>query len=507
MKSTPSSRRPAESRSPFPRTARGGFALALLATALGCGERAPAPAPAAAAPSGATKPSVLLVTVDTLRADHLSSWGYPRLTSPVVDSLAREGVRFASAWSQWPKTGPSFTSMFTSTYPKDNGNVRQVGLPTSCEFRMLAEELQRAGYATRAVVANGALSRDFRYDQGFDEYVQTWQDAGEMTHLERTGATRVTDLALAAAAGLDPARPWFLWVHYVDPHTPYSPPPPYRDRFQGDEWFDPARRLRVFPQKAHEMGGIGQKQSLGDDRLAFYVARYDAEIAYADAEIGRLLEGLRARGMMRNTLTAFTSDHGESLGEHDYHFGHGRFAFETCLHVPLLFHWPGRLGPRVDERPAALVDLAPTLLDVAGVRLRDGRWAQGRSLGPRLRGDAPADEDAVVFAEGGTARDRRWIRVARDGRFKLHHAPLKGQQRWIAGEGTEFVLYDLEADPGETVNVADRHPEVMERLRGRLLAWWEAPRFDCKLDDQPCVEGARPVEAETTEQLRALGYL
>jgi arylsulfatase A-like enzyme len=260
------------------------------------------------------------------------------------------------------------------------------------------------------------------------------------------------------------------------------------------------------------MVGVGRGQLIdGERRLGFYVARYDAEIAYADAEIGRLLAGLRESGRLDDTVTAFTSDHGESLGEHEYYFNHGRFAFETCLHVPLVVHWPGRLAPRVDSAPVALVDLAPTLLDLAGIPLEDGRWAQGASLRARLDPPAAAatgtpPAPAPIFAEGGTASQRKWLKAVRDGRWKFLHAPLEGEQRWIAGRGRDFVLYDLEADPGETTDVAKLEPEVAERLKRELWRWWNAPRHDCETDAEACAED-RPVDDETTRQLEALGYL
>ena len=236
--------------------------------------------------------------------------------------------------------------MLSSTYPKDNGIVRQVGIPVPCNFTMLAEALQAAGYATHAVVANGAVGSEFGFDQGFESFTETWKNPPAVADSDPNGAENVTRLASDVATRLEPGRPWFLWVHYLDPHFPYAPPPAARDRFQGDEWFDGTRRVQITGKRKQELAGIGRSQVLdGEDRLAFYVARYDAEIAYVDAQIGLLFDQLRSRGQLDQTLTAFTSDHGESLGEHEYYFNHGRLGFQTCLHVPLVLHWPGRLGP------------------------------------------------------------------------------------------------------------------------------------------------------------------
>ena len=196
--------------------------------------------------SSEVQPNILLVTVDTLRADHLSSYGYPRATSPNIDKLAANGIRFDRPVVQWPKTGPSFASILTSTYPKDNGIVRKIGIRLPDRFRMLAEILQRQGYATHAVVANGALASDFNFDQGFDSYLETWKiDAS--TGDDPNGAEAVTRKAETVINTLDPAKPFFLWVHYLDPHFPYTPP-------------DAAHRFVAGDPALHDLAGAtGQR--------------------------------------------------------------------------------------------------------------------------------------------------------------------------------------------------------------------------------------------------------
>ena len=497
----------------------------------GCG-RGKAPAlRAAKAPAVAPLPSpsnVLLITVDTLRADHLSSYGYPRQTTPNLDRLAAEGVRFDQTAVQWPKTTPSFASMFTATYSKDNDIVRRVGIPVSCRFEMLAKVLKRRGYATQAVVSNGALGSEFNFDQGFDTYVETWKLTSH-AGADPNHAEAVTRLAIGLLDGLGrearAGRPWFLWVHYIDPHFPYVPPRKWRNRFQGDRFADRSQKVPVSDRPKQQMGGIGREQVLdGHDDLAFYVARYDAAVAYADAQIGELLAEMRRRGLLGRTLTVFTSDHGESLGEHAYYFDHGRFGFQTCLRVPLIFHYPGVLAPRVDRQPVELLDLAPTLLEAAGASLPGGAWKQGHSLTRRLRGLAPvlpalpappaappgAAPVPLAFSEAGWETNNKWQKAVRDGRFKLLVAQTYHEQRWIAGEGVEFALYDLAADPLETRNVADRHPADLERLKRALWAWDRAPKLDVETD--PPTASCRPghpkqIDPQTRALLHSLGYL
>lgn len=485
----------------------------------GCDRSAPPPSPSPASSSTAASaesflpgptgrsPNILLITVDTLRADHLSAWGYARDTSPNLDRLAAEGLRFDQAQVQWPKTGPSFTSIFTSTYPKDNGIVRQIGIPVPCTFTMLAEVLQRAGYSTHAVVANGAVGREFYFDQGFDTFLESWKLPPPDDDSDPNGARNVTRLALATAAELDPAKPWFLWVHYLDPHAPYIPPAEFQQRFQNDAHFDGSIEVPVTQRRKQELAGIGTRQVIdGEHRLAFYVARYDAEIAYADQEIGRLLAGLGDRKLLADTLTAFTSDHGESLGDNGYYFNHGRLGFQSCLHVPLILHWPGRLKPGVDPAPVQLLHLAPTLLAAAGVELPEGRWAQGQSLWPRVAHPPAPETDVVTFSEAGTAMNRRWIRIARNRRFTLHFSPSLTEQRWIGGEGKSWALFDLQSDPGETRNVADLYPAELGELQAAIGKWWREPAFPCDSDEGVCDE-SRAVDKETTELLKSLGYL
>jgi arylsulfatase A-like enzyme len=506
--------------------------LAALAAVLACNPPSPEPPAVQVEPLPANS-NILLITVDTLRADRLSAWGYLRPTSPNLDRLAAEGVRFDQAQVQWPKTTPSFASIFTATYPKDNQIVRTAGQPISCGFLTLPEVLKRRGYATYAVIANAAVGSDFFFNQGFDEYVETWKLPHGADGADPNRAEAVTNLAVGLLDKLQKTgKPYFLWIHYLDPHFPYEPPPGARDKFQNDEHFDPSVKIPISPDRPkQQMFAIGSERVLdGHEDLAFYLARYDAEIAYTDAQIGRLLDEMKKRRMLEKTVTAFTADHGESLGDHGYYFDHGRFSFQTCLHVPLILHYPGVLKPRVDKEPAELIDLAPTLLEAAGVPLDHGFWMQGRTLTPRLRGQAmptpsraqeeqedknetesnaaaPLDHPGLAFSEAGWESHNKWQKVVRDARFKLIFAQTKPEQRFIGGEGVRFVLFDLVNDPGETVNVIDKFPQEAERLKKQLWRWEKAPPFAVEVDKEGGTCGAREMEEETRKLLHSLGYL
>ncbi len=377
---------------------------------------------------------------------------------------------------------------------------------------MLAEVLQRRGYGTHAVVSNGAVAREFNFDQGFDTYLETWKPNANKSSVPKNDAAEVNELVRAVVSTMDRSRPFFLWVHYLDPHFPYVPPADWQDRFQGDDQYDPSRKIAITQERRNrQLGGISILQQLsGQDEHDFYVARYDAEIAYTDHELGELLDFLRQEGLLDKTLTVVTSDHGESLGEHNYFFDHGRFSFQTCLRVPLIFHYPGALEPRVDDRPVELIDLAPTLLEAAGVDLEDGLWMQGRSLTPRLLGlDEPEGEAAPFYShsEAGYATKKRWQKIVRDERYKLIYAPYESDQRWIGGrKGAYFALFDLVEDPAETTNLADREPEIIQRLSDELKRWWKPDQIDVMVDE-PVRDETREMDEATRRQLKALGYL
>jgi len=482
------------------RPATGLAGAALAVSALACG----APTVPDREP-----PSILLLTIDTLRSDHLSGYGYERETTPVLDALMAEGARIELAQTQWPKTGPSFASMFTSTYPKDNGVVRKVGVPVPCQFRMLAEELRDLGYQTSAVVANGAVGREFHFDQGFGDYVEVWKGHRGQDEVEiATRPDHVTDLALEALGRLDASRPFFLWVHYLDPHFPYRPPDSWKDTFQNDEFWAPEPRILLDRSRAsRSIGGIGQREILDDrDELAFYVARYDAELRFTDHEIARLIDALRERGLWDRMLTVFTSDHGESLGENDLYFTHGRLPFQNVLHVPLAFRYPGVIAPgTVGGGPVELLDVAPTVLEYAGARLEGGAWRQGRSLVGRIDGREDG-AGALAFSEVGYGVKGRWMKVVTDGRLKMVSAPRGEDQQFLAGgRGANLVLYDLEADPDETVDAAERNPEEYRTMAGVLARWINAPAFPVDAGEPACGASAE-ADPETLDQLHALGY-
>jgi len=442
-----------------------------------------------------SRPNLVLVTVDTLRADHLGAYGYVRDTSPEIDGLARDGVRFDRAVVQWPKTTPSLASLHTGVYPSTSGVTRHTQQAVPARYATLAERLAEAGYATAAVVTNGNLASAYGFDQGFGSYVETWR--AETADDPERGA-HVTDAALGWLEARSDDRPFFLWVHYVDPHAFYEPPAPFDGMFVGDAHYDPSLRAPLKPRAAEDIGGIPSRALLGNqDEVAYYVAQYDAEIRYADQEIGRLLRRLRSDDLGPRTAIVFSADHGESLGEHDYYFEHGRLPYDDCVRVPLIVRLPGGTGGgRIIAAPVQVLDLLPTLLGLAGVPVP--AEAEGRSLQPLLADGSDPGRSPQAFTESGYTD--AWQRAVRDERWKLVWMPDPEDRALV--DGAEWSLYDLAADAGETKNVASEHPTEVGRLRSVLETWMRRPQA------APVTAARAPkIDRDTEERLRKLGYV
>ncbi len=441
---------------------------------------------------------IFLITVDTLRADHTSAYGYPRKTTPGLEQLASQGLLFEHAVTQWPKTGPSFTVMFTGQYPQTTGLTHDAAIHVPDGYLMLPELLHRAGWTTAAVVSNAVLSAELGWNRGFDEFEETWHTAGGMSgdpqvYRKTINAPRVNELALPLLERHKDDAHLFVWLHYSDPHAPYVLPDGYENPFLGDAWY--------HAPPGHE-GPVPlvnpPAQALGDHReLEYYVAQYDANALVADRAIHRVLERARELGMLDDALVVFTSDHGESLGEHDYYFEHGRLPYSPCSHVPLVVWAPGRVpaGERV-ERPVELVDLYPTLRDLAAPGT-EVEGLEGHSLLPFLRGQEPPD-DAFRYAylEAGGGTPTTHFRAVEDERWKLVYHPA------FEGRDPLFELYDQRRDPLDTEDSKETDRQQARRLHDALFAWMKGTdwirRGRTFIEDQ---------SEQTRKALKALGYV
>jgi arylsulfatase A-like enzyme len=467
------------------------LALVVLAVAVHLVLRAPggvepSPAPSVPAVRSGSGINLLLVTIDTLRADHLGAYGYAKPTSPRLDALAARGALFERAYTYWPKTRGSFVMMMTGRRPSQNGYSKSFpGIP---DFNpTLASVLKDAGYATSATVDNPNVAAQHGYAKGFDHYRETWQEKSLPSEMDRTRAITADGVAFLGAAR--PDRPFFLWLHYVNPHAPYTPPAPNDTAFvDGTEGRSP--KLSVV---TGFHGGIRKDWAVpGQDRLGWYVAQYDGEIATVDAEVGKLLDVLQASAVKDNTLVVVTSDHGESLGEHDYYFDHGEDVFEPSLRIPFIVAGPGvKAGTRTRESWNTL-DLVPTVLDVLKVSYPPD--LAGRSVARALEG-REGQGPARLFAQNDRGLTATW-----DERSKLVARPRDDG-------GADFELWDRSDPPVDLVR-AER-PEELRVHRREIEVFIE--RQDREWVRTKAHLGGRTHQDKHTEQDREhlcrLGYI
>jgi arylsulfatase A-like enzyme/thioredoxin-like negative regulator of GroEL len=396
--------------------------------------------------SSGPPPNVLLITIDTLRADRVGVFGGPAGITPAIDRLGSRGTKFLDATSHSSLTVPSHASILTGQWPTVHGIRDNAGFVLSSSMPTLATRLKARGFQTGAVVASVVLGSSTGLARGFDRYVERFDTRGShtaFTHLERRGVEVARDAGAWIRDASSRTSPFFLWVHLYDPHAPYDAPPAFSARFPG--------------------------------------APYNADVAAADWALGDVLAAL-SPAVAERTVLVVTADHGESLDEHGEP-EHGMFVYDSTLHVPLVIVAPGR--PQGVSVPTQVrhVDLVPTILDLVGGSRTDE--LPGRSLASLLAGTAPSDVPAS-YAESWFGRLHfGWsdVRSIRTGDWKYVAAPRR-------------ELYDLVRDPRETTNLAAARPALADRLAAEIE----------KLAPARETLEAPPIDSVTAERLRSLGY-
>jgi len=419
----------------------------------------------------AEKPAwnIVLITIDTLRADHVGCYGYKQIKTPNIDALAADGTRFERAFAVVPVTLPSHTTMLTGTYPMLSGmhdfslNKLSTAQPT------LASVLKQAGYATGAVVAAAVLDSRFGLNQGFDFYYDHFDfsrlNEGNLDEMERPG-NQVADLTLDWL-GTNWQKKFFLWMHLYDPHFPYNPPEPYRTEYAG--------------------------------RL------YDGEIAFADAQVGRVVRFLKEKGIYQNTLIVLAGDHGEGLGEHGEKT-HGFFIYNSTMHVPLIIRLPGGKVGQTVEDVVSLVDLMPTVLTEVGVDVP--AQVQGKNL---FEEKAPAEQSSSPAPSGPADKS---IRSTPSGertvygetfmpRLHFNWGELRGAEnaKYHFIEAPKPELYDVAKDPGELHNLFAEKKAVSEEMRAKLVGMIREYSAGKELAEKTSLDPA------LAERLKSLGYV
>ena len=401
--------------------------------------------------------NILLITIDTLRADHLGCYGYHGVETPNIDRLAGEGVLFTNATCQVPLTLPSHCSILTGTHPMYHGVRDNAGFYLEEENTTLAEILKGYGYATSGFIGAFVLDSRWGIDQGFDYYFDKF-DLSKYKFVSLDAVQRRGEEVLEEAFiwwDENGHNKFFTWIHLYDPHTPYDPPEPFKAMFRGKPY------------------GL-----------------YDGEIAYTDMLMGQIMAKLEEKGVLDNTLIIFTADHGEMLGEHRESC-HGFFIYDAATRVPLIIKPPtSDLSGRVVEAQVQSVDMVPTILHMLGITIPEE--VQGQSLLPLLLGKGGDNKELYAYSETFYPRYHfGWseLRSLRNSQFKYIEAPKP-------------ELYDLIRDPKEHQNILSSNPQIAERFKRKLTEMSEL--YAAEAAEQ---RGPQKMDEETLQKLMALGYL
>jgi len=443
----------------------------------------PTPAPAA----DPQPRNIILISIDTLRADHMGLYGYHRPTTPNIDRFARGALVFDRAYAAAPFTSPSIVSMLTGLYPYHHG-VRLLWQQVDPDLVTLPDLLRAAGYQTAAVVSNIVLGNEaIGLGSRFDHYDEQMHDSTwHRPEMRERRAEATTDAAVAwLGTGRDPQRPFFLWVHYIDPHCPYNPPPDKPVAFTHDTP-QPVQPRRIPPS-------VREPDIL--DGL-FYVDRYDEEIAYTDAQVRRLLDALGDMDLLDSGLTIITADHGEQMidGNTSF-FSHGFDVRDAVVHIPLILRGPG-LRARRESQPVSICDITPTVLAAAGADCPAG--LDGRCLSADISPRPPYVEGPDSGGSGGLQR----AFVYPDRKVIVQHGRSNVPRRAWA--------YDLANDPAERCPLPVDKAEPAYRILVRMILDDPNPGGvpeKYRHGKRPSALVAGGADAEAVTRLRALGYI
>ncbi len=470
------------------------FVALMAGMTLSCGQR--------------QRPNIVLIVIDTLRADHLGSYGYARPTSPHIDQLAARGTIFDDANAVASYTRPSSASILTGLYPSVHGAVTHAD-SISQDVPTLAEALAAVGYSTHGIYRNGNVSETFGFGRGFESYVSPdknfWRGlkkAGvaksERRFVSQTDDSLLTREAVPLIKEVED-KPFFLYLHLGGPHDPYSPPreavapfldaplTPIAEMF----YTQPVKRQREQPAVLQQMRqGLVELDELTRQQV---VALYDGEIVFSDQQIGAVVKALEETGRLDDTVILLTSDHGEELWDH-HDLGHGQSHYRELLRVPLIVAGPGVQNRRI-ATPVSLIDLAPTILELAGITPSAG--LAGESLAQVLRSRRVMPARAPVYAEG-------LLRLLGNGDPMLFRSVQAGHQKLILDfQRHRKMLFDVQLDAGEHNSLMTANPRQSRLLLDTLVNVHRSNLDSAYLAPVEVVE----IPAEVEEQIRALGYL
>jgi arylsulfatase len=417
--------------------------------------------------------NILLIAVDTLRADHLGCYGYEYPTSPRLDAFAKKSIFFENAFCPIPKTSASFASMLTGLHPSMHKTRPNLGTLNE-KYLSLAEMLQAEGYHTAAVVDNANLSRSFKFDQGFTDYTEVWNEVQDKSASTPFIISKVITFLEASHE-----KPFFLWMNFIETHVPYIPPAEFIPQRP------PGRDLRTLEPCIMPGAVRRHLEQAGDLSEGYSIAHYDGAVSYVDAGIGKILDAISRQGLEKDTIVIVTADHGEDLGERNFFFDHGPLTFTSGARVPLIVHIPGR-KPRTVKTPVSVMDIYPTVLDL--LQQKPPYPLQGVSL-------LKPQEDRLFYILGTSS-----------------HAVVKNGQHYVVlnpklAKGLRLPqehFFDYFSDPREMRNLFSSQAASARALARQYDAFYE--EFgDCLR--HPPGEGRKKLKGKERKSLETLGYL
>ncbi len=426
------------------------------------------------------RPNIIFISLDALRADHLSCYGYKRKTSPNIDSLATRGTLFNQAISQSSWTAASFCSIITSLYP--NHKIIEAGYSLSSQGDNLIKLLKAEGYTT-ALFSNAEPILNITFSDIKDTF--------DIFNISQVMADKVIE-SVNKWLNTDHQKPFFLWVHLFDTHWPYSAPSSYASEFLSDNLY-PHRNVPIAPtdgiKNEHYSFEVIPRHVAenGITDTSYYIAKYDGGIKFSDEQIGKLLQTLHNKRLENNTLIILFSDHGESMTEHGFYFNHSHFVYEDLIRVPLVVVFPNRIPRKIIEQQVQLINIMPTVMETLGIKKNN--YMEGKSLLPLIKGKV-RQLDPYAFSETSYKPSPRCIRTES---WKL----IYNRNRKPINEAYE--LYNLKEDPKELRNLIKEQPEISASLREQLDKWSQTAKTNL-LEINDFSKGEK-------EKMKSLGYI
>jgi len=417
-------------------------------------------------------PNILFITVDALRADHMGVYNYKYDTSPNIDKFAEDSIVFNRAFCPIPKTSASFASMFTGLHPFVHGTRPNLST-LKLKYLTLAEALKSKGYYTFGMTSNGNLSSKFKFNQGFDRYEEVWNKFPK-----DKSSYFITDESIRFLK-VKKQKPFFLWIHYIDTHTPYIPPKEYIEKRE------PGRKILEI-KNSIILGTMTEKKNLRKNQNeGFFISLYDAEVKFVDNEIGKVLNQLEKSGLKSNTIVIISADHGEALGKYNYFFDHGLLAFNSSIRVPLIVSIPGMKSGRVNYN-VSLMDIFPTILKKLNIKMP--YKIQGHSLFSN-------NVERYLFIFG-----LRSMAVL----FKDFHFVKVWSGIFEKLGIDKFHLFDLKNDINENNNIYNSNLKLSENFEKRYFRYYRKYKYLLSKKRGNVKKG---LSEKDINNLKTLGYL